>query len=396
MATNEYDIAQGNIKRKRGLVDALQAQSLTPSQGGMVGQVYVGPGLLEALSKPLLALASNYAGGNLDKEELQNSQSRQSALVDALSGLQNQPGTSGFTTEALGSQFPELQQAGMANLQAQLSPRAQESYTAPVMDAQGNLQQFSNRGNVKNTGVQGYNKPSYGNVKTVIGADGTPQLMAIDNEGNTKVLPGEAYIKPPAQTNINNNMPKQEGSFGKKLGEKDAERYDNANTILQSEGRMTDMISRIRNLEDSPVLRGGLADLGIKAAEIGSSLGFKTPEKVANAEQLRAILQQGVVDLIKEGGRGITDEDAKRMQQTWPDLLQTPEGARQVRQQMEEINARNIRQAKTTQNVLKQRYPDAFPQAAGSTQNAPQQGDVVDGYQYQGGDPASPNSWRKQ
>lgn len=363
MATNQYDIAQSNIKRRRGLVDALTEQSLTPSKGGMVGQVYVGPGLLDALSKPLMALAGNYAGQGLDKEELTNSQDRQSALVEALSNLQSQPGTSGFTTEALGSQFPELNTAGMASLSAQLSPRNIESYGAPVATATGDLAQFSNRGNVLNTGMKAYQKPSFGNVKTVVNEDGTTGYIAIDDAGNVKPIDAQAYVRPPAQTNINNNMPKQESSFGKKMGEKDAERYDAANAALASEGRMTDMISRIKSLEDSPVLRGGLADFGIKAAEIGSSLGFKVPEKVANAEQLRAILQQGVVDLIKEGGRGITDEDARRMQQTWPDLLQTPQGARQVRQQMEEINARNIRQAKTTQNVLRQRYPEAFPQS---------------------------------
>lgn len=366
MATNEYDIAQGNISRRRGLVDALQQQSLTPSQGGMVGQVYVGPGLLEALSKPLAALASNYAGGNLDKEELANSQARQSGLVEALSQLQNQPGTPGFTSEALGSQFPELQKAGMANLQAQLSPRAQESYTAPVMDAQGNLQQFSNRGNVKNTGVQGYEKPSFGNVKTVIGADGTPQLMAIDNEGNTKVLPGEAYIRPPAQTNINNNMPKQESSFGKTLGEEDAKRYSVANDDLKGASAMTDLIGRLDSMKDQPMLWGPASSLATKAATVASILpGVKMPAVVSNTEQLSAIVEGYLKDMIAAGGRGFTDEDAKRVAKSIGGTGASKEGFVQSLQSLKQSNDQFIRRAQTVQSVLKKRYPDAFPQENG-------------------------------
>lgn len=373
MATNQFDIVQGNVKRRRGLVDAMTQQALTPSKGQMIGQVYVGPGLLDALSKPLAALAGNYAGSQLDKEELSNSQARQSALVDALSGLQNQPGTPGFTTEALGSQFPELQAAGMKNLDAQLSPKSLESYSSPVMDAQGNLIQTSNRGNVRQTGIKGYVKPER-EVKIVNNPDGTQSYVSIDaNTGDVTPIEGEAYVRPPAQTNINTNLPKQEGEFGKTLGKKDAERYDAANTILSNEANQADMINRLKELESQPVMRGGLSDLAVKVSQIGSSLGVPVPESITNAEQANAVIQQAVVAFIQQGGRGITDEEGRRMVKTWPNLLLTPGGAKQVREQMEEINQRNIRQAKTTQNVIRKRYPDAFQQ---STESAPVSGGI--------------------
>ncbi len=395
MATNEYDIAQGTIGRQRGLIDALTQQSLTPSKGQMVGQVYVGPSLLDALSKPLMALAANYAGGNLDKEELANSQARQGALVEALSGLQNQPGSPGFTTEALGSQFPELQKAGMANLAAQLSPRAQESYTAPTMDASGNLVQFSNRGSVKNTGIQGYVKPD-NQLKIVQNADGTQSYASIDaNTGASKVIPGEAYVRPAAQTNINNNMPKQEGQFGKTLGQKDAERYDASNTVLQNEAKTQATIGRLQALENEPMFRGGAAPLINKLTSIASTFGLNpTPEESANAEKLQALVESSIVDLIKEGGRGITDEDARRQANTMANQMLTPGGAVKVREQMSNISNQNVRQAKAVQGYLRNRYPDAFPASSGQ-QSAPQAGDVMDGYQFQGGDPSDPGSWRK-
>lgn len=361
MATNEYDIASGRVKRRRGLVDALTEQSLTPTKGQMVGQVYVGPGLLDALSKPLLALGASYAGEQLDKDEAENSRNRQTALVDALSGMQ--PGTPEFTAQGLGSQFPELQAAGMKNLEAQLSPKNVESYTAPVMDAQGNLIQTSNRGGVKQTGIKGYIKPER-ELKIINNPDGTQSYASIDpNTGATIPVEGEAYVKPPAQTNINTNLPKQESEFGKVMGKKDAERYDAANTILANEANQADMIGRLKALESQPVMRGGLSDLAVKVSQIGSSLGVPVPESITNAEQANAVIQQAVVAFIQQGGRGITDEEGRRMVKTWPNLLLTPQGAKQVREQMEEINKRNIRQARTTQSVIRQRYPGAFEQS---------------------------------
>lgn len=369
MATNEYDIASGRVKRRRGLVDALNEQALTQTKGQMVGQVYVGPGLLDALSKPLLALGAGYAGEQLDKEELDNSQKRQTALVDALSGMQ--PGTPEFTAQGLGSQFPELQAAGMKNLEAQLTPSAQERFLAPVMTADGRLIQPSNRGRVQDTGYQGYVKPER-ELKIIENADGTRTYGSIDpNTGETIDTGTQAYVRPPSTTNINNIGAKQETEFGKTMGKKDAERYDAANTTIASEAKTADMIGRLKALESQPVLRGGLADLGVKVSQIGATLGVPVPESVANAEQANAIIQQAVVDFIKEGGKGITDEEGKRMVKTWPSLLLSPQGAKQVREQMEEINKRNVRQANTTKRIIQQRYPDAFPQ-----QEAPASGGI--------------------
>lgn len=369
MATNEYDIASGRVKRRRGLVDALNEQALTQTKGQMVGQVYVGPGLLDALSKPLIALGAGYAGEQLDKEEAENSQKRQTALIDALSGMQ--PGTPEFTAQGLGSQFPELQAAGMKNLEAQLAPTAQEKFLAPVMTADGKLVQPSNRGRTQDTGYKGYVKEDR-ELKIIEHEDGTKTYGSIDaNTGQTIDTGTPAYVKPPSTTNINNNLPKQESEFGKTMGKKDAERYDAANATIASEAKTADMIGRLKALESQPVLRGGLADLGVKVSQIGSTLGVPVPESVSNAEQANAIIQQAVVDFIKEGGRGITDEEGKRMVKTWPSLLLSPQGAKQVREQMEEINKRNVRQANTTKRIIQQRYPDAFPQ-----QQAPASGGI--------------------
>lgn len=373
MATNEYDIVQGNISRRRELLDALTKQSLTPSQGQMVGQVYVGPSLLDALSKPLMALAGSYAGSSLDKEEAANSQARQSALVDALSGIHAQPGTADFTREAVGSNLPEVQQMGLKNFEALLSPKNIETYGAPVATGpSGELTQFSNRGRPLKSGVNAYQKPD-NKLQIVTNPDGTQGLMAVDpNQGIANPIEGVTpYVRPPAQTNINNNMSKQEGQFGKTLGQKDAERFDASNTALQNESAMQSTIQRFKAFEDLPVLRGGLAPLATKAAQIGATLGIPVPENISNTEQLNGLVQNMVVEFIKQGGRGITDEEGQRLVESVPGALSSPEGAKKLRMLMEDISQKNIRRAKATQGYMRQRYPEAFQGAPDEGQMAP-------------------------
>jgi len=366
MAINQYDIAQQGIQRQRGLIDTLAQQAMQQTPGRMVGQVYVGPGLLDALSKPLMGLAAGYMGNKLNGEEVANSQARQTGLMEALSGLQGKQGTPEFTTQAVGSQFPEAQMMGLKNFEAQLSPKNQESYGAPIMGANGKLYQGSNRGGLKDTGVQGYIKPE-NKLQITENGDGTYGLSSVDlNSGTAVPVPGVSpYVRPPAQTNINNNMPKQEGQFGKTLGQKDAERFDASNTVLANAAERSSMIDRVKALESSPVIRGAGAPFAVKAAQIGATLGIPVPENISNAEQLDAIIQTAVVKFIQQGGRGITDEEGQRMVKTWPGLLQTPEGAKKVREQMEEMNGQDIKRAKTTQSYLQQRYPEAFPGGQG-------------------------------
>lgn len=381
MASNEYDIVQAGVKRRRGLVDALTEQSLTPTKGQMVGQVYVGPGLLDALSKPLIALAGNYAGQGLDKEELANSQNRQSALVDALSSMQ--PGTPEFTAQGLGSQFPELQAAGMKNLEAQLSPKNVESYSAPVMNAQGQLVQYGNRGNVKDTGQQGYIKPTPGQIKIVQNPDGTQSYVSIDpTTGATTPIEGQAYVRPPAQTNINNNMPKQESQFGKTMGELDAKRYDAANADIKGAGAMTDLIGRLDAMKDQPMLWGPASPIATKIATVASILpGIKMPEGVSNTEQLGSIVEGYLKDMIAAGGRGFTDEDAKRVGKAIGGSGASREGFIKTLQSLKQSNTQLIDRATKIQGIIRQRYPEAFPTQGGS---APQPGQSSGGIKFLG------------
>lgn len=349
------DVKIGALRRRRNLVDALTQQGMQGSQGQMVGQVYVAPSWLEAFSRPLSALAGAYAGQKMDEEEAQLQQQKSQGLADVLAGLQGKQGMD-FTSAALSSEYPEAQALGLKNFEYGLNPRNQEKFgtsmqlgSDPVTGELVNVL-TSNRGNQKVSQYKPFEKPTFVGGEAVI---------------PSQAVPGQLYGREPKGVTVNTNLPKQESAFGKKMGEKDAERYDNANTILQNEASQADMINRIKQLEELPVLRGGLAPLAVKAAQIGATLGVPVPEQISNAEQLDAIIEGAVVQFIQQGGRGITDEEGKRMVKTWPGLLQTAEGAKKVRQQMEEINARNIRQAKTTQKILSERYPDAFPKQQG-------------------------------
>lgn len=83
----DEDLEIKDIERQRRLADALRAQSQQPLQGGMAGQVYVGPSWTQGLAKMLQA----YGAGRIES----GARDQQRALAEAL-GTRNRQESADF------------------------------------------------------------------------------------------------------------------------------------------------------------------------------------------------------------------------------------------------------------------------------------------------------------
>jgi hypothetical protein len=404
---NQYDIQQQNIDGRRSLLNALTQQSLTPQRGQMAGQVYVGPGLLDALSRPLQALAATYGNQQLDQQDMENAQAQKQSLQSDLAGLQGKTGQD-FSTTALGSDNPLIQNIGEKSLLNAMAPKKPESFKLQTVAGPDGKPSFAQVG-------------SYGTIKPVDGLNPyeAPQFVGGEAVIPSQAVPGQLYGRDPAPR-INNQIQvtpqfmqgKEESQFGKTLGEKNATRVDAAQTVLDNQSTMQDLISRFKDLESQPMVRGGGANWAVKAAQFGSTFGIPVPEGISNAEQFQSLANGFISDRIAQGGRGFTDEDAKRLQNAVVDLTNSPEGATKVRKTLEDVNNRAVQRATQTLQIMGQRYPElqspvglkksalgptstvAPSQQSAPAQQMPKAGDEMGGYIFQGGDPSSPNSWR--
>lgn len=410
---NQYDVAQNQNDRQRTLLNALTQQALTPDQGKMIGQVYVGPGLLDALSKPLTALAAQYGTGQLDQQDAQNSQDRQQGLQDALTGLQGKTG-SDFSNAAMSSQFPELQQIGEKSLLASMAPKKPETFSLQTVagaDGKPTLRSVGNYGTINSPSdpsINPYEKPVF------VGGE------AVDP---TNVNYGQLYGRDPApkvQVTVQNT---QEGARAKTLGQDEAKQIIGARQQQQAAQTNFNMADRLQQLDQDGVISGPASKPLVFAGQLASGLGInlspdvqKTLANTENYDQTIGNVLSGMI-LNSSAGRGFTDTDRDYVKATFPSLMQTPAGRQQAIQFMKEGAVRAVDQGRDTetrinngtfsQQDMTNGKMDQFrgtmnpsvPQTAQpqqSTQQLPKPGDAMGGYIFQGGDPSSPNSWKPQ
>jgi hypothetical protein len=126
---NQFDIRSGQIDRQRALLDALTQRGMQTSPGQMVGNVYVGGGLLQALAGPLSAIISNYGNQSLNKQDLSNGVARQAAMNQELQGLVGGQPTGPVASPAAqigGSQLPPVEDR--STQLANVNPEGTSSY----------------------------------------------------------------------------------------------------------------------------------------------------------------------------------------------------------------------------------------------------------------------------
>lgn len=384
-----YESQRAALDRRRKLIETMMARGMEPQQGIMAGRIYVPPSPLSALTPALTMLAGGKAQEGLDIKDEELAQQQRQAQIQALQEIMAQKQAGGdWMTSALGNQDPMIQKLGQSGFEESLKPRELKEYQGQLYNP-----------------VSGELGPKLPRSKKFAAHRG--QLY----DPETGELGGMIGTAPAAPTtNVNVFQGKEESKFGQVLGQKNAERVDAALETIRSSSQTQDLLGRLKQLEGLPVLRGGAAPPIVKLVEIASTFGIEPGENVANAEVLQSLIEDRVTQYVLSGGRGITDEDAKRLQRALPDITKTAEGARRFRILLEEITGRNMKRASQTLDIMEKRYPELkgvreleapalepVQAVPGPTAPAvPQVGEERKGYIFQGGDPADPQSWRKK
>jgi hypothetical protein len=134
------------------------------------------------------------------------------------------------------------------------------------------------------------------------------------------------------------------------------------------------------------------------------------PEKVVNSAQLDSIVKTQLLQFIRQGGRGITNEEGERFLEAHPNITQDPASAKALRVMLQNGSDRAAQRARITINQIEQRYGPDIKDVSGmvppglSTQpvigsgsqtntSVPAVGQVYKGRPFLGGDPANPASW---
>ena len=267
------------------------------------------------------------------------------------SGIQPSP----LLNSLLTSQFPENQAIGQKALAAQLSRKPETFSPQTVIGPDGKPTQIL-QGNYGTQKSSGYNPA----VDLKLSSGGQAYNPLTVKSGD--MLP----IRPPNQQNVTVNPTVMQGTeekqFSKTMGEVNAKRVATAQTVLDTQGEMNDIIQRFKQFESLPVLRGPTADWGVKAAQFGATFGIPVPEGISNAEQFQQLAKSYVTSLVQQGGRGFTDEDAKNAMKSLVDLGNTPQGAQKMRMTLEDANNRAVQRAQQTLQIMSQRYPELKPE----------------------------------
>lgn len=207
-----------------------------------------------------------------------------------------------------------------------------------------------------------------------------------------------------------------ETEFEKGLGKADAERF----STLSSDGTTAQAdLARIGELRgllgDSP---GGFVT-GLQ--QYASSLGIKLGDNVSSIEAATALINQLVPQQRPAGSGTMSDRDVSLFKESLPSLMNTPQGNELILDTMEAMSKYRLQQADIADAVMSKEITrtegmkrlrslpnpiDAFrtarkkiPDAASNVPSTggmpppPKVGEIIDGMQFKGGDPADRNSW---
>lgn len=134
---------------------------------------------------------------------------------------------------------------------------------------------------------------------------------------------------------------------------------------------------------------------------IPNAPGMDAANARAKLERLKAV--SGLTELVRLGNQGIrltpvSDNDIRMVQSSAMNLdkAQDATSARAELERYRSVLQRAKEEASTNYNAIVNAYNPPSQQQQAAPQNAPDIGTVMDGYRYNGGDPADPNSWSKQ
>jgi hypothetical protein len=217
----------------------------------------------------------------------------------------------------------------------------------------------------------------------------------------------------------------QESAFQKRLGQEMGDQYANllkadmnAPATIGKYERLSGLLSSV----NTGKFKGATTDLKAAAKSLGIDLNaLGVTDDVAPAQAARALSNQIALELRNPaGGAGmpgaLSDKDREFLIASIPGLENDPAAIGKMIEYRVKLARREQEVAKKARAYRKKNgrfdegfydelqewsdknplFPAAKSQAPAPATEGPKQGDVVDGYEFLGGDPANQASWRKK
>lgn len=221
------------------------------------------------------------------------------------------------------------------------------------------------------------------------------------------------------QTVVNNITGKPQSEFEKETQKINAKAYSDINKTNNSIRAEENKIKQLQRLNEK-AFSGPLANEKLSAAKLAGKFGIDV-EGLPESEAFRAVSNELVLDKSQQMSGALSEGDMAFLQNTVPNLGNSKEGRASVFDYSQKLIDRQKEYAKQAREFTKekgyfdlgefesefQQYADENPLFGNDSQSnldsnkqqnqgAPRVGAVVDGWTYNGGDPADPNSWSKK
>lgn len=394
MPTYDFEAEADAIKRKQAIADALQQSALAPMQmptqpGVKLSGVNVLAKLLEgyvARKKSDEAKADRTALSRRYSDELKSGveqyyKTMQGYEAPSLALAPNADGSPQMVKvpgdrkkaifDALASNHPVLRDLALQQLKEegknQLTPKDLLSIATPesVLANIANPAAWKPKRELKAFAPGEVLLDSSGNYATPGNPSGQPPfgLQTIGGDLYQVSPTGYKKLDNAPRVNVTNTINTGDNALMKKLGESTADLINAARTGKQQAQQMLFTANRLEELNNKGVFSGPTANIATTLGAFAQTLGVPVDQnKLGRSEEYNAILAQQVAKVLTAGsgvGRSMTDEDRKRFEQQFPQLVSTPQGRQQIISMLRNSAVQDLQYANQVEANLRKNYPEA-------------------------------------
>lgn len=373
MATYDYEAQQGDINRRRKLMDAMMAMSLQGPQTPQSGNLVAGTNPMAALATVLQAHLANKGGKKLDAQQGELSkrysddlrqgmeqfyrtsegQQYQSGVMLPQNGqlqtVTEAPNPRKAVLDAIGSNHPVLQQFGMSQLEAQqkagLEPKDLLPYATPEsiqeMISGGMLGFKPKQADLKEVGGILYD-PSTRNVAQLGGRDPTVETVGADLYERNPSTDQLKKLDNAPQTTINNNM-NAESAFQRAFGQAEGTRLSAAVAMRPQMQDAVNATEKGLELLQQGIHTGITGNIANNLQRVDAALFNSDPAKSARTQEFISYIGDVVIPGLKAFGGSDTVEEMKYLQAvSGGDITLEPQALSQILQSIDQKTRRKL------------------------------------------------------